>query len=180
MGKIEIRDEIQIAKDPQFIWGILTDINSWRRWSGVVDRAVMYGPVKAGTAFKCLADQWDFDCIIVAAIPGEKFHCRGNTIGLEIGLRWQLSGASDGTQVLLAADIDGWMMHLIKGRIKREFEGAVFTWLNALKNYAERGSIRDDREKGTAISGRRPKRRLSLLRSFGLFPTQRRDDYSED
>lgn len=180
MGKIEIRDEIIIGKDPIRVWNILTDINSWRLWTVVIDRAAIYGQVRPGTAFKCLAGKWDFDCVIDEAAIGEKFVARGKTIGIDTIFRWKFVSAPDGAKVELAVEVDGWFTKLFEARIKKGFEDAIFTWLHSLKNFAERGAVRSGRDKSSAIIGRLPKKKISILRSFSLLQLNRHDRDEED
>jgi hypothetical protein len=175
MSAINIKDVIIIAKNQAAIWKILTDINSWRLWSGVIDRAVIYGQVKPGTSFKCLADKWDFDCVIAEVISEAKFHCRGKTIGLDVVFQWELSGAEEETRVLLAAEIDGWMARFFGKRIRGGFEDAIFTWLYMLKSYSERGTPRSDDSRMARVSRRLSKRVFSYIHPFDLFRSNRRD-----
>src|SRR4030067_156469 len=179
MSAIKIKDEIMIAKGRAAIWKILTDINSWRLWSGVIDRAVIYGQLRSGTSFKCLADKWDFDCVIEDVVSEDRFYCRGKTIGLEAAFQWELSPAGEGTRVSLVAEIDGWMARYFGKRIRAGFEGAIFTWLSSLKNNAERRAVKAEAEKRSRMSGRYPKRKISLLRPFRLLQPDRRDQEYE-
>lgn len=176
MSTIEIREEISIAKDPATIWKVLIDINSWRLWSGVIDRAVIYGRPRPGTVFKCLADTWDFDCLIKDAVPGERFSGTAKTVGIEVTFSWQITGVINGAKIEFVAAIDGWLARLFGARIKRGFEGAMFTWLLALKNFAERGVAKGTEEKKDGASGRLRKKRISFNRPlFGLLQPGRRD-----
>jgi len=174
VSAIEIKEETIIAKDISAVWSILTDITSWRLWSNVVDRAAIYGQIKKGTNFKCLIDKWDFDGIIEEAEAPGKFYFRGKTIGINAAMRWELSRTAEGAKILLTVSIDGWLAKLLRGAIKRGFEGAVFTWLFALKNYAERGTVRAEEEKDTGVTGKLPKKKLSVSNPFIMYQPGRR------
>jgi hypothetical protein len=136
---ISIKEEIIIQTEPSSVWNKLIDISHWRSWSRIIDRAVLYGQFREGTFFKCRSGNWDFECQINAILQGKRFGCSGKSIGLEVNLVWEISGGQEISKVVLSGNIGGWLTRLPGNRLRREFEGAIFTWLYALKGYSERG-----------------------------------------
>jgi hypothetical protein len=180
MRIINISEEISIAREPPAVWAILTEVSSWRLWSHVIDRAVIYGQVKPGTSFKCQAGKWDFDGTIIEALPGELFKCRGKTVGLDIVMSWGIAVEGSTTSVAAIAGIRGWMASLFPRRVKSSLESALFTWLLALKNYSEHGAtVLQDKGKLKSV-GRLKKKKISLSDPLGLLLPGRRRRHEED
>lgn len=138
---IEINDEIVIEKDPAIVWGLLTNISNWGRWTRVVKHSAIYGPLKPGTSIKCIAGQWDFEGHIGAIDPDNNIVLEGKSVGIKISMSWIFSVVASGTNVSIEAKIDGWLSGLFTQRIKNAFEDSIRTWLNSLKATAERGNM---------------------------------------
>jgi hypothetical protein len=156
---IIIEDKILIAKDPATIWGLLTDISRWSRWTRLIKQVAVYGPVKSGTEFKCLVGKWDLDGAIVEVDPEKRFVFDARSIGLHLRFSWEITGQGDESRVSSEIDVSGWMPFIFKKRARQELEDTLFRWLYALKTTLERG------EKAAMFSEQsitKPKKRRAL------------------
>jgi Protein of unknown function (DUF2568)/Polyketide cyclase / dehydrase and lipid transport len=43
--------EIEVAADPETVWGVLADIGSWPTWNPDITEATLQGPLRPGTTF---------------------------------------------------------------------------------------------------------------------------------
>ena len=44
--------EVEIAAEPETVWGVLVDIGGWPRWNPDITQASLSGPVRPGTTFR--------------------------------------------------------------------------------------------------------------------------------
>ncbi len=173
LAAIEVRDEIQIAKDRTQIWTLLTEISSWNRWAKVVKHAAVYGPIKAGTEFKFISGKWDFDGAIIEVAPQESLVLDARSVGLHLRFSWMLAQRADGINVSANIAASGWIATLLKRRVSINLEDDLFSWLYALKTTAERG----DRQEATAIQGlAKPRRNRHLSGPLGFLFRKNNDD----
>ena len=144
-----IRSDIVIDKEAGAIWKLLTDINYWGRWSPIIDHAVIYGPLRAGTIFKCSSGRWEFDCKIMNVASENSLALSGKTIGLFITMTWQLEKFASATKVTAVIETSGWIAAFFKTRQIIFLDQSLRRWLSSLKIQAERGmtiTFRQDEE----------------------------------
>jgi hypothetical protein len=178
---IRIREEIEISKDKDTIWNILTDVISWRLWSRVIDRAVIYGQISPGTRFKCRAGKWDLDCSIVESIPSSLLKCAGKTVGIAAEFTWQFHDTGASTKVSLEIQAAGPLVGLLRKRVAKGFEGASFAWLYALKTAAERGFSGAASENSRRRAKQKKRIKINFVRPFEFdLPSGRRKTDHED
>jgi uncharacterized protein YndB with AHSA1/START domain len=177
---IELREEIEINKDAETVWKTLTDINSWRLWSLVIDRAVIYGKLCPETEFKCRAGQWDFIGTILEVAPQSRFKCRGHAVGLDVDFTWDLTRSPDGERVILTASIGGWFTRLLRRRFEKGFAESIYAWLYSLKTSLERGP-EAPRENEDKRKPRFSKKKISLVNPLNMMmPNRNRRNEDEE
>jgi hypothetical protein len=143
---IEIGHQIRIESEPQIIWGYLANISNWGRWARVIKHAAIYGPPIAGTNFKCIAGNWDFEGKIGAVESNKSISFTGKTIGLTISISWIILPAATATEVSTHTKIDGWFAKLFAARVKDGFDESIRIWLNSLKIASEQGKMLPEEE----------------------------------
>lgn len=173
MAPIIVKDEIMISKDRAKIWTLLTDISSWSRWSRIIKRAAIYGPLKPGTEFKCIAGDWDFDGVISKVTPQENFVLNGKSIGLRLHIVWEIHEQEKSTKVTAAITPSGWIASIFKRKTKKSLEDNLFTWLYALKTTVERG---EKPEEPSRPGLSKPKRRFALPGPLNFLFKRREED----
>lgn len=132
------RQDIRINKPAADVWQVLIDINAWGRWSPVIRHAVLYGPIRIGTAFKCISDEWDFQSAITELQHEHRLVLSGKTIGARLNMNWNLRPIGNETSVGLSAVISGWLPAIFTKRARNRIESDMAIWLRALKARVER------------------------------------------
>jgi hypothetical protein len=147
MANIIIKDEIGISANQAIVWNQLTDISRWSRWSRLIRRAAVYGPVKSGTEFKCLIRKWDFDGKISGVMFGSSIVYNLKTSGLRLQISWQLINQNNNSKVQAEIVAIGWIAVIFKRKVERVLTDDLFTLLYALKTTLERGEKEAPAEK---------------------------------
>jgi hypothetical protein len=44
--------EVEVAADPETVWGVLADIGGWPSWNPDITGVTLQGPVRPGTTFR--------------------------------------------------------------------------------------------------------------------------------
>jgi hypothetical protein len=177
MKKLILSDNIQIEKDIDSTWRLLTDISNWSRWAKVIDHAAIYGSYQVGTQFKCVSDKWDFDSTISSWSPHSGFACKGKSIGLNLLISWTLSSDDKATKVTWSISASGPLISIFRRRFKEAISDSMFTWMYSLKTHLERGDKKNEPQKIPGLSSQKALKKMSFSNPFGLaFDRKRKDD----
>ena len=133
------RKEIFIRAQPQVVWEIHTDINSWSQWQPGIASSKLDGPLTAGAVFQWKPGGMTINSTIEVVEPNERIGWTGTAIGTQARHIWTLKPQKDGTLLTTEESMDGWLTRVLKAMMPRFLEESLDTWLQSLKKQAESG-----------------------------------------
>jgi uncharacterized protein YndB with AHSA1/START domain len=139
------RKEIFIQAQPQVVWKIHTDINSWSQWQTGIASSKLDGPLTAGAVFQWKPGGMTINSTIEVVEPNERIGWTGTAIGTQARHIWTLKPQKDGTLLTTEESMDGWLTRALKVMMPRFLEESLDTWLQSLKKQSETESSRKDK-----------------------------------
>jgi hypothetical protein len=133
------RKEIFIQAQPQAVWKIHTDINSWSRWQPGIASSRLDGPLTAGAVFRWKPGGMTINSTIEVLEPDQRIGWTGTAIGTQARHIWTLKPHKDGTLLTTEESMDGWLTGILKVVMPRFLDESLDTWLKSLKKQAETG-----------------------------------------
>jgi hypothetical protein len=133
------RREVFIHAQPQVVWKIHTDINSWSQWQPGIAFSEMKGPLNAGTVFHWKPGGITINSTIEVLEPDQQIGWTGTAIGTQARHIWTLKPHKDGTLLTTEESMDGWLTRILKVVMPRFLDASLDTWLQSLKKQAESG-----------------------------------------
>jgi len=133
------KKEIFIQAQPQAVWKIHTDINSWSQWQPGITFAKLEGALTAGSVFQWKSGGIAINATINMVEPNERIGWTGTAIGTQARHIWTLKPHKDGALLTTEESMDGWLTRALKVVMPRFLEESLNTWLQSLKKQAESG-----------------------------------------
>ena len=133
------KKELFIHAQPQVVWKIHTDINSWSRWQPGIASAKLDGPLTAGAVFQWKPGGMTINSTIEVVEPNERIGWTGTAIGTQARHLWTLKPHKDATLLTTEESMDGWLTRILKVVMPRFLDASLDTWLQSLKKQAESG-----------------------------------------
>jgi polyketide cyclase/dehydrase/lipid transport protein len=133
------RQEIFIQAQPQAVWKIHADINSWSRWQPGIASSKLDGPLTAGAVFQWKPGGITINSTIEVVEPNERIDWTGTAIGTQARHIRTFKPHQDGTLLTTEKSMEGWLTRALKVMTPRFLEESLDTWLQSLKKQAESG-----------------------------------------
>jgi hypothetical protein len=131
------KKEIFIQAQPQVVWKIHTDINSWSQWQPGIAFSKLEGALITGSVFQWKPGGITIDSTIEVVEPNERIGWTGTAIGTQARHLWTLKPHKDGTLLTTEESMDGWLTRALKVMMPGFLEESLDTWLQSLKKQAE-------------------------------------------
>lgn len=130
-------NSITINAPAEKVWAVLTDINNWPAWQQEISKAVISGPVAAGTTFTWKTGGAGITSTIHTVQPYSQFGWQGKTMGAIAIHNWTLVATGQTTKVLVEESMEGWLVVLMKKAFAKNLAKGMQFWLDALKAASE-------------------------------------------
>ena len=131
------KKEIFIQAQPQAVWKIITDINSWSQWQPGIASSKMEGSLTPGAVFEWKPGGITITSTIEIIEPDERIGWSGTAIGTQARHIWTFKPHKDGTLLTTEESMDGWLTRVLKVMMPKFLDESLSTWLNSLKKHAE-------------------------------------------
>jgi uncharacterized protein YndB with AHSA1/START domain len=130
--------EIEIQAPLDAVWKLQTDINSWAKWQPDISEAKLDGSLETGTRFKWKSGGFTLNSILEEVILNKIIGWSGSGFGASAVHIWEFSSLENGnTHVRTSESMDGWLVKLLKGMMRKKLNESLDGWLNALKKASE-------------------------------------------
>jgi hypothetical protein len=130
--------EVEIAADPQTVWGVVSDFERWPSWNSEIRSMAMNGPLASGSTFAWKAGPGTIRSTLGEVDAPRKIAWSGVTFGIKAIDVFRLEPRDDGTLVTEEESWEGLLVRLLRGRMQRTLQAAIETGLRSLKAEAER------------------------------------------
>jgi uncharacterized protein YndB with AHSA1/START domain len=131
------RKEIFIQASPDKVWGIQTDINSWKEWQQGISRSQMNGALAVGTSFQWTSGGFAVTSTLQEVQPMRRIAWTGNAFGSKARHIWMFKPQGEGTLVTTEESMEGWLISLLKPLMPKFLEQSLDVWVSSLKAKAE-------------------------------------------
>lgn len=130
--------EIEIHAPIDTVWNIQADINSWANWQPDISEAKLDGSIEPGTKFEWKSGGFKLHSTLEKVITNKIIGWRGVGLGASAIHVWEFSSLENGnTLVRTSESMDGWLVKLFKGMMRKKLNESLEAWLGALKYSAE-------------------------------------------
>jgi hypothetical protein len=133
------KKEIFIQAQPQVVWKIHTDINSWSQWQPSITLSKLEGSLIVGAVFQWKSGGITINSTVQVVEPNERIGWTGKAIGTQAKHIWTLKPHKDGTLLTTEESMDGWLIKVLKVVMPKFLEESLDIWLQSLKKQAESG-----------------------------------------
>ena len=133
------RKEIFIQAQPQVVWKIHTDINSWNTWQPGITLSKLEVPLIVGAMFQWKSGGITINSTVQIVEPNEQIGWTGKSIGTQARHIWTLKSYKDGTLLTSEESMEGWLVKVLKVLMPKFLEDSLDVWLQNLKKQAESG-----------------------------------------
>jgi uncharacterized protein YndB with AHSA1/START domain len=130
--------EIEIAALPNRVWDLLTNIDRWPAWNGLVQRAVLNGPLHPGSNFRWKSQGLAVTSTLREVTPNRRIVWTGKALGTRAIHAWEIKEIDQGVLLWTAESFDGWLPALMPKTMQRTLDETLPAWLKAIKAEAER------------------------------------------
>jgi uncharacterized protein YndB with AHSA1/START domain len=132
------RDEIVISAPIQTIWDIQTDVAGWPSWQPDVDGAEADGPLTDGSVFRWQTAGLDIASTVEEVDAPRRIVWGGPAQGIVAVHVWTLTEQDGSVLVQTAESWEGDPVEAQPGTLQAALDGSLRTWLENLKQTAER------------------------------------------
>jgi len=134
------RREIKIKARPEEVWAIHTDIDGWWKWNADINESKLNGQLIEGATFAWKSRGSDISSTIEVLEPGRCIGWSGRTLGARAVHVWTLEAAGEETLVRTEESMEGWLVSLLRGMMRKRLDQSLNAWLVDLKNEVEMGN----------------------------------------
>ena len=129
--------ETQIHAPVDVVWSILTDFNSWPKWNTGVNRIHIHGDVEVGAEFIWVGGGSKIRSRIEVLEENVRIVWSGKALGTRAVHEWRFESMGTHTRAITRESLDGWMVKLLKGPMRKMLKNALEQGLELLKKEAE-------------------------------------------
>ena len=133
--------EIEIAADPETVWGVLADIGGWPRWNPDITQMNLRGPVQPGTTFSWKSGPGTITSTFQVVEEPTELTWTGKTMGIPAVHVYRLCPSEQRSGHTVVATQESWgglLARLLRKRFTATLKIAIDTGLARLKAEAER------------------------------------------
>jgi uncharacterized protein YndB with AHSA1/START domain len=130
--------QAHIAADPQTVWDVLTDFESWPTWKTDVRSMSLRGPLLRGSTFEWKAGPGTIRSRLEEVQAPHRIAWTGRTLGIRAIDAFQLEERDGGTLVTEEESWSGLPARLFRSRMRRTLQSGIESGLASLKAEAER------------------------------------------
>jgi hypothetical protein len=129
---------MRISADPQTVWDVLTDFESWPLWKRDVESMTLRGSLATGTIFVWKAGPGTITSKLEEVEAPDKIAWSGSTFGIKAIDVFRLEARDGGTLVTEEESWRGVLASLFRSRMRRTLLSGIERGMADLKAEAER------------------------------------------
>jgi uncharacterized protein YndB with AHSA1/START domain len=133
--------EIEIAVDPETVWKVLADIQSWPSWNPDITQATLAGPVRPGTTFTWKSGPGTITSTFQVVDEPTELTWTGRTMGIPAVHVYRLGLSEQPPGHTVVSTEESWgelLARLLRKRFTTTLKTAIDSGLTRLKAEAER------------------------------------------
>ncbi len=130
--------QVEIAASPQRVWELLSNVDRWPKWNGLVQRAALRGPLQPGSVFTWKSKGLTVISTLQEVTPHKRLAWTGKAFGTHAIHTWEIEASDYGVLLSTAESFDGWLPKLIPKTMQRTLDETLPAWLSMIKSEAER------------------------------------------
>ena len=135
---MHVERTIEIAAPPAAVWAVMSDIESWPRWTGTTKSAVLHAPfAQSATATMDINGTPKSVFTVTEVTPGRSFTWETTTRGVKAVAGHRIEPAGEGSRVQLTLDFSGFAAVLFRPMISRVARRNIDLEAEGLKRAAE-------------------------------------------
>jgi len=130
-------DSIAINAPIERVWGLITRVEQWPAWNGLVSGVKIRGSFMPNASFVWKSGGLTITSTIRVVEPNSLIVWTGKTFGTQAIHIWRFK--QDGTAVTVETEesFDGWLPRFLPKMMQKTLADALAKWLHALKHQAE-------------------------------------------
>jgi hypothetical protein len=132
------RESLMVDATPDVVFATLADLASWPAWQKGVSRVAADGPTASGTVFRWRSGGVGITSTVELFAPPAAIGWKGRSIGTRAIHIWRLRPEGEGTLVETEESMEGWLVRLLKGPMRKVLRQGIGSAITALKAEAER------------------------------------------
>jgi hypothetical protein len=133
--------EIEIAADPETVWGVLADIGGWPSWNPDITQVNLRGLVQPGTTFSWRSGPGTIISTFQVVEEPTELTWTGKTMGISAVHVYRLHPSAQHPGHTVVSTEESWgtlLARLLRKRFAKTLKTAIDTGLARLKAEAER------------------------------------------
>ncbi|NPV61345.1 MAG: polyketide cyclase [Methanotrichaceae archaeon] len=138
MAPVIAASAIEIASDPETVWGVMAEIDRWPDWNPDVKWAALEGPLAEGSRFRWKAGPGTIRSTIRQVEPLRTLAWTGSTMGIEAVHVWHLEESGGRTVVRTEESWNGILARIFRGWMQKTLQKSIDSGLGYLKAEVER------------------------------------------
>jgi len=131
------RKEIKIQAEAEEVWKIHTDITGWKHWHPDVSESKLEGELSVGSTFTWKSGGTKITSTIRELDPCRRIVWTGKAGGADTIHVWSIEPNGEGVVLTTEESLEGLMVGLRKGGLRKKLEVSLEGWLIDLKNEVE-------------------------------------------
>jgi len=143
---LEIKTEIDISASPEKVWNIITDINSWQKWSPIINASQGEAAVGSKLNITMMSkeegkDGPNYSPVITALTEPNYFHWRAHMLAEFLFTNekiFKLEETSSGIRLTHTETFTGLLTPLFRGQMEKGVPPMLNMMNKALKDLAEK------------------------------------------
>jgi len=132
--------KIEIDADPDTVWDVMADIESWPNWNPDVKLCLAHGELKAGTQFQWKAGLGNISSVLQTVKPPHLLAWTGKMMGLNAIHVCEIESIEGTTMVKTAESWEGMVSSEMHDKMQETLEELLQSCLHHLKAEVERTS----------------------------------------
>lgn len=129
--------ETQIQAPVDVVWSVLTDFNNWPKWNTGVTQIYMYGDAEVGAEFIWVGGGSKIRSRIELMDTPHRIVWSGKALGTRAVHEWQFEALGTHTRAITRESLDGWLVKLLKGPMRKMLKHSLEQGMDLLKKEAE-------------------------------------------
>lgn len=135
---VKIIHTITIKAPVKNVFSILGNVNNWSAWQKDISSSTLNGAFQAGSSFDWKTGGLSIHSTLHTVEPFRNIGWSGRAFGAFAIHNWFFMEENGYTIVTVHESMEGWLVKLIKGKFQQGLERSTQSWLNALKQKAEK------------------------------------------
>ncbi len=134
---VVVHKEILIKATPAAVWKVHTNITAWKHWQPDVSESKLQGALAVGAVFNWKSRGSKITSTIEELEPEQRIVWTGKVGGAHAIHVWTLEANGVGTILKTEESLEGFVVGLMKGGVRKKLENTLEGWLIDLKTEVE-------------------------------------------